>query len=77
LNVILAKKVPSVQTHEVEVKGDPDGSTITALPVPFPVKKVLRKARPAVVVRVERLGKKAGAHEYRSAVCWMSGAWCL
>lgn len=71
----MARKAALSRTYEIDVKGDPDGSTMTALPVPFAVKDVFGTARPAVVVRVEKIGRKSGSHEYRSTVCRMGGAW--
>lgn len=52
------------KTYETRVTGDPDGSSMTALPVPFDAKEVFGKARAPVVVRV-------GRHEFRSTVCVM------
>ncbi|MBL8760059.1 MAG: DUF1905 domain-containing protein [Phycisphaerae bacterium] len=43
---------------------DPDGSSMTALPVPFEPREVFGKARPPVVVSI-------GTHSFRSTICNM------
>lgn len=54
------------RTYQTEVLGDPDGSTMTALAVPFDPAEVFGKARAPVVVQV-------GKHEFRSTICIMDG----
>jgi hypothetical protein len=62
------------RVYETEVVGDPDGSKMTALDVPFDAKMVFGKARAAVVVRIEKIGRGArGGYVYRSTVCVMGG----
>jgi hypothetical protein len=54
------------KTYTTTILADPDGSSMTAIPVPFDAKEVFGKARAPVVVKV-------GKHEFRSTVCIMGG----
>ena len=66
-----AARVLPGRTYETVVMGDPDGSKMTALAVPFDAKEAFGKARAPVVVRIERLGggkSGKGGYEYRSTV---------
>ena len=54
------------RTYTTRVLADPDGSSMTALNVPFDAKEVFGKARAPVVVKV-------GAHTFRSTICVMGG----
>lgn len=52
------------RTYNAQVMADPDGSSMTALPVPFDPREVFGKARPPVVVAI-------GKHSFRSTICNM------
>jgi hypothetical protein len=52
------------RTYTTTVRPDPDGSTMTALGVPFDPKTVFGKARAPVIVAV-------GQHTFRSTICNM------
>jgi hypothetical protein len=67
----MAKKPAISRTYETQVLSDPDGSSMTAIAVPFDAKEVFGKARAPVVVRVG--GKSKTGHEFRSTVCVMGG----
>lgn len=59
-------KSPVSRTFVAEIAADPDGSSMTAIPVPFDPREVFGKARAPVVVSI-------GAHSFRSTVCSMGG----
>lgn len=56
--------MPISKSYTAEVMADPDGSSMTALPVPFEPREVFGKARPPVVVSI-------GKHSFRSTICNM------
>lgn len=56
--------MPISRSFAAEVMADPDGSSMTALPVPFEPREVFGKARPPVVVSI-------GKHSFRSTICNM------
>lgn len=56
--------MPISRSYTAEVMADPDGSSMTALPVPFEPREVFGKARPPVVVSI-------GKHSFRSTICNM------
>lgn len=58
--------MPLSRTYTTKVLGDPDGSSVTALGIPFDPKDVFGKARAPVIVRV-------GPHSYRSTTFTMNG----
>lgn len=56
------------KSYSTVIKSDLDGSTMTAIDVPFDPKAVFGKVRAPVVVKV-------GSHTFRSTVCSMGGCW--
>jgi hypothetical protein len=58
--------MPAARTYTTTILADPDGSSMTAIPVPFDPKDVFGVARPPVLVRLR-------GYEYRSTIFTMSG----
>lgn len=52
------------RTYTTTILVDPDGSSMTAIPVPFSAKDLFGKARAPVIVTI-------GRHSYRSTICVM------
>lgn len=62
----MALKPPASRTFVTTIAADPDGSSMTAITVPFDPREVFGKVRAPVVVSI-------GAHSFRSTVCSMGG----
>lgn len=58
--------MPPTRSYLATILADPDGSSMTAIPVPFDPKEAFSKARAPVIVAI-------GAHTFRSTICIMGG----
>jgi hypothetical protein len=56
------------KSYTTVILSDPDGSSMTAIDVPFDPKPVFGKVRAPVIVKV-------GKYAYRSTICIMAGKW--